>query len=88
MCGTKATPCWAPLTTYRGHVRAQRGGLPGWAVVLVLCPLGCLGCEALSLIRAYCRVLERAWLSAQNVARNTWPCTSRPRRGERYAGRV
>ena len=64
------------------------GGLPGWAGVLVLCPLGGLGCEALGLIRAYCCGLERARLAAQNVAWNTRSRTARPRRRERHAGRV
>ena len=65
------------------------GELPGWAVVLVLlCPLGGFGCEALGLIRAYCCGLERARLAAQNVARNTRSRTVRLRRRERHAGRV
>lgn len=78
----------APLTTHREHVHAQQRGLPGTAVVLVLCPLSGLGCEPLGLIRAYRRGLERARLAAQNVARDPRPSISRLRRGERHAGRV
>ena len=67
---------------------AHDGGLPGWAGVLVLCPPGGLGCEPLGLIRAYCRRLERARLTTQNVTRNSRPSVVRPRRLERHAGRV